>query len=83
MALTRRPWLGGKVNAVVMGRKTWESIPPRFRPLAGRVNVVLTRGGAGGAGDENCSGRSNGGAGPAPRPAGTLELTIIKLCTPC
>lgn len=31
-----------KQNAVVMGRKTWESIPERFRPLAGRLNVVLT-----------------------------------------
>ncbi len=27
---------------VVMGRRTWESLPPRFRPLPGRVNVVLT-----------------------------------------
>jgi dihydrofolate reductase / thymidylate synthase len=32
-----------KVNAVVMGRKTWESIPARFRPLVGRCNAVLTR----------------------------------------
>jgi dihydrofolate reductase len=28
---------------VVMGRKTWESLPPRFRPLPGRRNIVVTR----------------------------------------
>jgi dihydrofolate reductase len=28
---------------VVMGRKTWESLPARFRPLPGRTNIVLTR----------------------------------------
>jgi len=28
---------------VIMGRKTWDSIPPRFRPLAGRRNIVVTR----------------------------------------
>ncbi|CAE7209736.1 THY-2 [Symbiodinium microadriaticum] len=32
----------GKQNAVIMGRKTWESIPERFRPLPGRLNIVLT-----------------------------------------
>ncbi|ORY10743.1 dihydrofolate reductase-like domain-containing protein [Clohesyomyces aquaticus] len=32
-----------RINAVVMGRKTWDSIPERFRPLAGRVSVVVTR----------------------------------------
>jgi dihydrofolate reductase len=28
---------------VIMGRKTWESLPPKFRPLPGRTNVVITR----------------------------------------
>jgi dihydrofolate reductase len=28
---------------VVMGRKTWESLPPRFRPLPGRYNIVVSR----------------------------------------
>jgi dihydrofolate reductase len=30
-------------HAVVMGRKTWDSLPDRFRPLPGRQNVVVTR----------------------------------------
>ena len=28
---------------VIMGRKTWDSLPPKFRPLPGRLNIVLTR----------------------------------------
>ncbi|MBT2471311.1 dihydrofolate reductase [Streptomyces sp. ISL-66] len=30
-------------HPVVMGRKTWDSLPPRFRPLTGRRNIVVTR----------------------------------------
>ena len=30
-------------HAVVMGRKTWDSLPERFRPLPGRRNIVVTR----------------------------------------
>jgi dihydrofolate reductase len=28
---------------VIMGRRTWDSLPARFRPLPGRRNVVVTR----------------------------------------
>ena len=34
---------GGKQNAVLMGNKTFQSIPPSNRPLANRINVVVTR----------------------------------------
>lgn len=36
----RRVTLG---HPVVMGRKTWDSLPARFRPLPGRRNLVITR----------------------------------------
>ena len=30
-------------HAVIMGRKNYESIPPKFRPLPGRQNIIITR----------------------------------------
>ena len=40
LAHFKRTTLGAPV---IMGRKTWDSLPPRFRPLPGRRNVVITR----------------------------------------
>ncbi len=40
MAHFKRTTLG---HPVIMGRKTWDSLPPRFRPLPGRLNIVVTR----------------------------------------
>lgn len=40
MAHFKRTTVG---SPVIMGRKTWDSLPPRFRPLPGRHNIVLTR----------------------------------------
>ncbi len=30
-------------HPVIMGRKNWESIPEKFRPLSGRTNIIVTR----------------------------------------
>ncbi len=40
LAHFKRTTLGAPV---IMGRKTWDSLPPQFRPLPGRVNIVVTR----------------------------------------
>ncbi|XP_064388549.1 dihydrofolate reductase-like [Halichondria panicea] len=41
-AITKETRNDRKQNAAIMGRRTWESIPPRFRPLPGRYNIVLS-----------------------------------------
>ena len=50
---------------VIMGRKTWDSLPPRFRPLPGRTNVVITR--------------QAGWQAPGAEPAASLEQAL-QLC---
>ncbi|MBF0489312.1 MAG: dihydrofolate reductase [Candidatus Omnitrophica bacterium] len=32
-----------KQNALIMGRKTWDSLPEKYKPLPGRLNIVLSR----------------------------------------
>ncbi|KAL4891981.1 dihydrofolate reductase-like domain-containing protein [Aspergillus ambiguus] len=41
--VTSRPPRPGTTNAIVMGRKTYDSLPKSLRPLGKRINVVVTR----------------------------------------
>jgi dihydrofolate reductase len=52
-------------NAVVMGRRTWLSLPPALRPLPGRLNIVLTTGGAAAVGAAVVAAVAAAAAGPA------------------
>lgn len=64
MAHFKRTTLG---SPVIMGRKTWDSLPPRFRPLPGRLNIVVTR---------NAQWRADGAVR-----AGSLQEAMV-LCPP-
>ena len=72
--LTSRTRDSGRQNAVIMGRKTWESVPQKFRPLKGRINIVLSRGfgGADGEDAENSSAAANRAAPPSSKSAAPL-----------
>ncbi|KNG82699.1 dihydrofolate reductase [Aspergillus nomiae NRRL 13137] len=41
--VTSRPPRPGTTNAMIMGRKTYDSVPKSLRPLGKRINVVVTR----------------------------------------
>lgn len=41
--ITTKTTLPGKMNAVIMGRKTWDSLPQAFKPFPDRINIVLSR----------------------------------------
>jgi dihydrofolate reductase/thymidylate synthase len=73
--VTTRVRAAGAQNAVVMGRKTWASIPERFRPLRGRLNVVLSRG-------EEAAVRAAEGIPEGVLLAGSLAAALAALAAP-
>ncbi|MDR2129509.1 MAG: dihydrofolate reductase [Burkholderiaceae bacterium] len=74
MAHFRRVTLG---CPVIMGRKTWESLPPRFRPLPGRQNIVVTRNRA-----WTASGGGEGNSGGAVAVVAHSLQAALALCPP-
>ncbi|KAL1897708.1 hypothetical protein Sste5346_004016 [Sporothrix stenoceras] len=74
MAYFARVTKRGEGNAVIMGRKTWDSIPPKFRPLRGRLNVVISRSFAPGLPKDPV-----GGPDAAPVEASSLEAALEYL----
>jgi len=41
--ITCEQYFKNSINMVVMGRKTWQSLPDKFSPLRGRINIILSR----------------------------------------
>ena len=54
---------------VIMGRRTWDSLSPRYRPLPGRANIVVSR----------RAGWTADGAQAAPSLAAALRLAQVRL----
>ena len=40
--VTKRQYIKGKENAVIMGRNTWAALPAEFRGLKDRINIVIS-----------------------------------------
>ncbi|OAA58559.1 dihydrofolate reductase [Niveomyces insectorum RCEF 264] len=74
MAYFARVTKRGQNNAVIMGRRTWESIPAKFRPLRGRLNVVVSRSFAPGMPRDPV-----GGPDAGPVEASSLEAALAYL----
>ena len=61
---------GDETSAVIMGRKTWESLPDGHRPLDDRINIVLTQ----------QTGWSDDGAEAAFYPGQAMEIAFSMGC---
>ena len=64
---------GNGHNAVIMGRKTWKSLPDKFRPLPSRVNIVMSKD----------SGWKEDGAESALYPGRAIEIAYSNACEEC
>ena len=64
---------GDGFNAVIMGRKTWESLPSSFRPLPERLNIVMSRD----------TGWEYEGAENALYPGRAIEIAYADGCEEC
>ena len=60
-------------HAILMGRKTWDSLPETFRPLPERVNIVMSR-------DTKWSAD---GADAALYPGRAIEIAYAEACDEC
>jgi len=73
MARFKRLTEGDGFNAVIMGRKTWESLPSSFRPLPERLNIVMSRD----------TGWGHEGAENALYPGRAIEIAYADGCEEC